>query len=403
MKFSDLATIRRQTVQPSDFGGFDVYVGFEHLDPGALRLNSYGSPADVSSTKQRFHAGDTIYGKLRPYFRKVAFADGLEGICSTDLWVFEPQPGVDPRFVFYVAASREFTDVATSSSEGTRMPRASWSVVKDFELRDIPFAEQRDIAAALGSLDAKIGSNVQLIRGLESLGSALLESALGVTPGEIPRYDTDRCLGDVLNILETGSRPKHAMTSDGDGVVSLGAENVQSAGVVAAKEFKRVSVSFANTLKRGRLEDEDVLVYKDGGKPGNFTPHVSAFGHGFPVRDATINEHVYRVRSGAGISQALLYWLLRSSWMDLEMRKRGTGVAIPGLNSSNFRELPLPSMSDTTVKLLNDQLTPLLSAMLRHGTENLRLAELRDALLPEFLFGRLSVPHATDLVAELAP
>jgi type I restriction enzyme S subunit len=164
-------------------------------------------------------------------------------------------------------------------------------------------------------------------------------------------------------------------------------------------EFKTVPQDYAVAMRRGRLQDRDVLVYKDGGRPGNFVPHISAFGLGFPVAEAVLNEHVYRVRTGDGIAQATLYWMLRSNWMDQEMRKRGTGVAIPGLNSTNFRDLPLPAVSSGTMEKLNDRLSPMLDALLFYGTQNRKLSRLRDALLPELLSGRIRVPEAQDAVS----
>lgn len=233
---------------------------------------------------------------------------------------------------------------------------------------------------------------------LESLGAALLQKRLQMDIFGFPAYD-ERHLGEVLSILETGSRPKGGVVPGEFGMASLGGENIQSAGVSSAAQFKRVSVEFAAGMTRGLLEDEDVLVYKDGGKPGNFTPHVSAFGYGFPVKEATINEHVYRVRASGGISQSLLYWILRSQWMDHEMRKRGTGVAIPGLNSSNFRDLPLPLISSFDVEELNKALNPMLVFLLRLGAENAKISALRDTLLPELLSGRIRVPEGQEVVA----
>lgn len=252
--------------------------------------------------------------------------------------------------------------------------------------------EQRSIAATLGALDDKIESNRRAITALEALGEAILKAALDLDVYGFPNYVRDKRVGDMVSVVETGSRPKGGTVASTFGVVSLGAESIQSAGVMSTKTFKRVPRDFADSMRRGKLVDGDVLVYKDGGSPGNFTPHVSAFGYGFPAAEATINEHVYRVRAVDTISQGLLYWLLGSSWMDGEMRKRGTGVAIPGLNSSNFKDLPWPEMSDALVQKLNASLDPLLRRILGLGAESLRLASLRDALLPELLSGRVRVP-----------
>jgi type I restriction enzyme S subunit len=87
--------------------------------------------------------------------------------------------------------------------------------------------------------------------------------------------------------------------------------------------------------------------------------------------------------------------------MDQEMRKRGTGVAIPGLNSSNFRDLPWPLLTGEQVALLNARLTPLLTSLLCLGTQNRTLAKMRDTLLPELLSGRVRVPDAEEAVAEV--
>lgn len=146
-----------------------------------------------------------------------------------------------------------------------------------------------------------------------------------------------------------------------------------------------------------------MLVYKDGGKPGNFIPHVSAFGEGFPVAHAVINEHVYRVRAGAPVTQGLLYWVLRSEWLDREMRNRGTGAAIPGINSTNFRSLPFPVLADDTVNELSQFLDTLLQRMLMYGSEIQSLETTRNALLPELISGRLRVDSQSHAAQEATP
>jgi type I restriction enzyme S subunit len=85
--------------------------------------------------------------------------------------------------------------------------------------------------------------------------------------------------------------------------------------------------------------------------------------------------------------------------MDQEMRKRGTGVAIPGLNSSNFKELPLPKIQTSSAEWLNKRLTPMLTAMLRFARQSVQLANLRDTLLPELLTGEAQAPVLNEVTA----
>lgn len=267
------------------------------------------------------------------------------------------------------------------------------ATIKALRVPEPPLEVQAAIAATLGSLDEKIASNRRAILLLEEVGACVLATALGPNP--------DLCggqLGDVLGVLETGARPRGGAVNEG--TVSLGAENVRSAGIGQWSSFKRVPEDFAQSMKRGHLADEDVMIYKDGAALTSGAPIVTAFGYGFPVESAVINEHVYRARVSAGPwSQALLYWLLKAPIIEGEIRKRVTGAAQPGLNSTNFKSVPLPAWSDHEVVTLGSSLSPLLVRMLALGAENRRLAEMRDSLLPDLMRGRVRPRSDVEAVA----
>lgn len=319
---------------------------------------------------------------------------GATYYCPQPVWPIdtsfyvEPSESVDIRFAYYLLKSLPLREMNNDSA----VPGLNRTEAESLEILLPPLAEQRAIAATLGALDDKIESNQRTVETLERLGAAILEEVLKLDVYGFPDYRSDLRMGDVVSLLETGSRPKGGVSTEGQGVVSLGAESIQSAGFTSTTRFKKVPREFFEKMRRGRLTDGDVLIYKDGGSPGNFVPHISAFGYGFPVEEAAINEHVYRARGSDEVSQGLLYWLLRSPWMDGEMRKRGTGVAIPGLNSTNFRDLPWPVMAPQVQRGLNGALNPMLVLMLRLGAENRRIASLCDVLLPELLSGRIRVP-----------
>jgi len=168
------ATLVKSNVKP-EAGGQRKYIGLEHIEQGTLRLSSTGLESDVASTKAAFDKGDVLFGKLRPYFRKVVYAP-FAGVCSTDIWVLRAKPGVDQRFLYYWVASQEFVDYAVQGSDGTRMPRANWSQASK---HSIPFQtehEQKAIAHILGSLDDKIDQLRKTNTVLEDMASALFKS-----------------------------------------------------------------------------------------------------------------------------------------------------------------------------------------------------------------------------------
>lgn len=369
-----------------------------------VKQGKYVAKSDLASSRSEDTPVPTVgangvlgYVPKASYQRRVPLVTCRGSNCGLIQYPLEPvwvnnnamalDAGTDEEnsFIYYLALNTDFNDVVSGSAQ----PQITAGPLKSKAVSVPPREYWPTIAATLGALDDKIESNRRAIGALEALGEAILERALKLDAYGFPAYSPDLRVGDMVSVLETGSRPKGGVSAATVGIVSLGAESIQSAGVMSTTAFKRVPRDFADSMRRGKLVDGDVLVYKDGGSPGNFVPHVSAFGYGFPVVEATINEHVYRVRAIEGVSQGLLYWLLRSSWMDGEMRKRGTGVAIPGLNSSNFKDLPWPVLSKALVQNLNASLSPLLVRMLKYGTESRRLAALRDALLPELLSGRI--------------
>lgn len=172
--FGDIAELARDSIQPSECPDAP-YIGLEHIGEGTLALTGHGVATDVNSLKSRFQRGDILFGKLRPYFRKVIRAP-FDGICSTDIWVVRPTEEIDAGYLFYVMASESFVEFATRGSEGTRMPRAQWEHVSQFELRLPPMEEQRRIAGALGCLDDKIELNRRMAETLEQMARALFRS-----------------------------------------------------------------------------------------------------------------------------------------------------------------------------------------------------------------------------------
>jgi type I restriction enzyme S subunit len=182
--------------------------------------------------------------------------------------------------------------------------------------------------------------------------------------GPIPAGWEFRDLGDCLSVIETGNRPAGGVKDINFGIPSIGAESIVGIGRYNFEKTKFVPESFYSAMRRGKLEDYDVLLYKDGGRPGQFEPHVSLFGDGFPFKVMSINEHVYRLRTRPPLSQVYLFFWMSSPLIMEEMRRRGTGVAIPGLNSTAVKELPCLVPSQNTLEKFDELAWPLVRRIL---------------------------------------
>ena len=293
--------------------------------------------------------------------------------------------------------------------------------VPNFELCIPPMPEQRAIAHILGTLDAKIELNLRMNETLEAMARALFKSWFvdfdpvrarveGRDPGlpkplvrlfpdsfedselgEIPKGWQVKALNDVLSELETGGRPKGGVSGYATGTPSVGAESIVGLGVFDYSKTKYVPDEFFGKMTKGRIKSRDVLLYKDGGRPGEFEPHVTLFGDGFPFDTCAINEHVYRMRVKQEIGQNfLLFWLSSDVVME-EMRIKGTGVAIPGLNSTHVKSLAMLVPMIQVAKAFDALVDLWITRILVNCNESRTLSALRDTLLPKLLSGELNV------------
>ncbi len=172
-EIGDVCHLVRDSFSPSKEDS-RAYIGLEHIEQDTLRLISIGSSKDINSNKLVFRKGQILFGKLRPYFRKV-YRPNFEGVCSTDIFVIDADKEFDNWFLFYFFADRRMIEEATLSSEGTRMPRASWKYLEKLQRGFPDLSEQKAIAKILSDLDSKIELNNEMDKTLEAIGQAIFK------------------------------------------------------------------------------------------------------------------------------------------------------------------------------------------------------------------------------------
>ncbi|MEQ8390018.1 MAG: restriction endonuclease subunit S [Thalassospira sp.] len=127
----DLVEDIRQTIQPSQVDQSTPYVGLEHIPRRSTTLSEWGTAESVDSTKLVFRKGDILFGKIRPYFHKVCIAP-IDGICSSDTILLRARKEEFSSIALCCTSSDAFVQRATQTSNGTKMPRANWNVLKKY-------------------------------------------------------------------------------------------------------------------------------------------------------------------------------------------------------------------------------------------------------------------------------
>ena len=330
----------------------------------------------------------------------------------------------DSRFLFYLLGTLNLNNWRAGSGQ----PLLNQDILSRIPAAVPAPAEQRAIAHILGTLDDKIELNRRMSETLEAMARALFKSwfvdfdpvrakAEGRDPGlpkplanlfparlvdselgEIPDGWEVHALGNALGELEVGGRPKGGVSGYTEGVPSIGAESIVGLGIFDYSKTKYVPQEFFEAMTKGHVRNRDVLLYKDGGRPGEFEPHVTLVGDGFPFQTCAINEHVYRLRAKATLGQNFLFFWLSSDVVMEEMRIKGTGVAIPGLNSTQVKSLTTLVPAGEVVRAFEAIAGPWVARVLANCNESRTLATLRDTLLPNLVSGELRVKDAEKFI-----
>ena len=65
--------------------------------------------------------------------------------------------------------------------------------------------------------------------------------------------------------------------------------------------------------------------------------------------------------------------------------------AVPGINQQNVKDIWIFSPENSKVKEFGEWVQPLFTTILKNCAQNVKLAELRDTLLPKLMSGELDV------------
>ncbi len=153
--FDEIVSLSKEKVDPQTCGTYYPCIELEHIESGTGRLLGWTDSGKQASIKTVFKSGDILFGKLRPYLRKIVKAS-FDGVCSGEIWVIQLRcKDICSDFLFYLMQGDRFIATANTTT-GTKMPRVDWSLLKDFEIGFPEYAEQTAIAKVLSTADKEI-------------------------------------------------------------------------------------------------------------------------------------------------------------------------------------------------------------------------------------------------------
>ena len=120
----------------------------EDIEKETYKLSSKRFDRKPGSSKNAFTAGDILYGKLRPYLKKVIIADE-SGYCSTEIIPFRGYGNINSSYLKYCMVAPTIDSYINQITHGMDMPRLGTDKAKQLVIPLPPLDEQQRIVARL--------------------------------------------------------------------------------------------------------------------------------------------------------------------------------------------------------------------------------------------------------------
>ena len=385
-KLDEFAKLVKKQYQPNADEEL-IYIGLEHIEQQTLRINGYGNSKKVISQKYRFSSGDILFGKLRPYFRKV-FRPKFDGVCSTDIWVIKAKKDFDQGFLFYFLANQSFIDACNSGSSGTRMPRADWDHLSETEWKLPPLPTQRRIAEILSALDDKIELNRQTNATLEAIAQAIFKEWF-------VNFNFPGVTGEMVE-SELGMIPKGWRVGTVRDILVL-ANETMSPGVNPDKLFNHYSIpafdsghvpsqELGSTIlsNKYKVKSNSILVSK-------LNPRIPRI---WTLKEVDQETSVCSTEFQVLLPQKTHYYSFAANLFSqpsvidtMKSRASGTSGSHQRINPQDILDINIVVPTDDLLALYDKIVGNYFHRIIIGLEESIKLAKIRDSLLPKLMSG----------------
>lgn len=374
-----------QTVRAADFMDFNprlsikkgtvaTKISMDKLRPFTKVVPSVEQAEFSGGTK--FANGDTIMARITPCLEngKTAFVDCLKeneiAFGSTEFIVLRAKPGVsDPQFVYYLATSPEFRNVAIKSMVGSSgRQRVQQPVLENLELTVPKLPEQEKIGHFLAELDDKIALNERVNDNLSDLLQTIYQGQFG----KVGLANNCGILADICSY-----------SKDKIEISKLSLDTYYSTeNMLPEKSGAVKATSLPTTSQTTACHKGDTLI-------SNIRPYFKKIV--YCEDDCGCSTDVLCFKPVHPRYTAYLFsTLYADSFFDF-MVAGAKGTKMPRGDKQQIMTYPVVLPSEKDLSEFNSVATPILTQIYSNRTESERLSAIRDTLLPKLILGEIDV------------
>ena len=348
----------------------------------------------------RYQRGDVLIANIRPYLKKVWFAD-IDGGASPDVLVLRAKDGHSSNFLYAILLQDSFFDYVMQGTKGSKMPRGDKEQILRYEMPTFSCSEE-NIGRFFLNLDSKIHLNEQINQNLEAMAKQLYDywfvqfdfpdengkpykSSGGnmvwndALKREIPKGWNTAFVKDIA-ITYSGGTPKstNAEYYDNGKIAWINSGELNSS--IITKTTNYITESGLNNSSAKLYPCNSILVAMYGATAGKVS--LLTF-------EACSNQAVCGVMPI--IDEMLFYVYLYISSLYNHFITLSTGSARDNISQDTIKNILLPLPTNKIAREFNKQIRCLYQMMINNCQEIDILTKQRDELLPLLMNGQVSV------------
>ena len=358
-----------------------------------------------------YKRGDVLVANIRPYLKKVWFADS-EGGCSSDVLVFRAKIGHYPSFLYAVLIQDAFFDYTMSGAKGSKMPRGDKDQIMRYELPTFTSLEEENIGNMMVDIMSKINVNRQINDNLEAMAKQLYDywfvqfdfpneegkpyKASGGAmvwneklKREIPQGLGALKIGDIEKNIITGKTPSCADEDNFGGDIPFVTIDDIRGNLFVFEAQRTLSTKGADSQEKKYLPIGSLSVSCIG------TIGVM----GFVAKLAQTNQQINSIVFEHEYNKEFLYFSLR---LYFENAKAKTGNVFANMSKEEFASIIVAYPPKQILQAFHNKVAPIFDSIKNNTEEINSLTKQRDELLPLLMNGQATVNYHLSVVNVVA-
>lgn len=332
----------------------------------------------------KFRNGDTLLARITPCLEngktsKVTILDEEEvGFGSTEYIVMRSKKNIsDEDFIFYLAISPRFREIAIKSMTGTSgRQRVQLDVVKNTEMLIPSYEEQIKIGKVLSSIDKRIELNNQI-------NDNLFEFAINYINNK--KEDAEVPLSNFAKIQGGYAFKSKDLLENKTNNRIIKIKNLRNEINADVLNSQFVEDEIANKIdNKFQLNKGDVAIAMTGAELGK-----TGFIYGFDKY--YLNQRVGVIRGRSKEKELYLKILALSDEFQTLLNSKGYGSAQPNISSNDIENIIVNDITENNLKDIYEKLNSVYYKIIFNCEENLTLEQLRDTLLPKLMNGEIDL------------